>query len=324
MTKAICILSVIFNGFREDIKHHLTSICAHQNLRLNKTYNKFHPSISIGLIVFVIVYMLSIGMCWAQEVTAEEPTTEATQDTASAYPAGLDDPSLNLEELQLRLVPLTAEQLASLAVAWQKQVQTATQEIVDKSLEIRTAEGTEKETLRQERLALVEEQELIFEKFSAVISSFEARGGDPAEVAAMRSYLAAIIVEGRSRLTLQEFADSLIEWLISPDGGVGLGFRIAVIAGSFFGLFIVARIVRGWAQRAFSRVPALSKLLKGFLVMVVYWLTIAFGLMIVLAALGVNITPLFALVGGASFIIAFAPGRRPLITGQSIGTSNTQ
>lgn len=255
---------------------------------------------------------------------AEEPTTEATQDTASAYPAGLDDPSLNLEELQLRLVPLTAEQLASLAVAWQKQVQTATQEIVDKSLEIRTAEGTEKETLRQERLALVEEQELIFEKFSAVISSFEARGGDPAEVAAMRSYLAAIIVEGRSRLTLQEFADSLIEWLISPDGGVGLGFRIAVIAGSFFGLFIVARIVRGWAQRAFSRVPALSKLLKGFLVMVVYWLTIAFGLMIVLAALGVNITPLFALVGGASFIIAFAPGRRPLITGQSIGTSNTQ
>ena len=40
--------------------------------------------------------------------------------------------------------------------------------------------------------------------------------------------------------------------------------------------------------------------------MVVYWLTIAFGLMIVLAALGVNITPLFALLGGASFIIAFA------------------
>jgi small conductance mechanosensitive channel len=38
----------------------------------------------------------------------------------------------------------------------------------------------------------------------------------------------------------------------------------------------------------------------------VYWLTIAFGLMVVLAALGVNITPLFALVGGASFIIAFA------------------
>jgi small conductance mechanosensitive channel len=139
----------------------------------------------------------------------------------------------------------------------------------------------------------------------AVISSFEAKGGDPAEVAAMRDYLSAVI-EGRSQLTLQEFADSFLKWLVSPEGGVGIGFRIAVIVGSLFGLFIVARIVRAWARRAFNRVPNLSKLLSGFLVMAVYWLTIAFGLMIVLAALGVNITPLFALVGGASFIIAFA------------------
>ena len=37
-----------------------------------------------------------------------------------------------------------------------------------------------------------------------------------------------------------------------------------------------------------------------------YWLTLAFGFMFVLAAVGIDITPLFALVGGASFIIAFA------------------
>ena len=87
---------------------------------------------------------------------------------------------------------------------------------------------------------------------------------------------------------------------------MGVGFRILVIAGSLFVLFVVARIVRAWARSAFYRIPTLSKLLSSFLVMAVYWLTIAFGLMIVLAALGVNITPLFALVGGASFIIAFA------------------
>jgi small conductance mechanosensitive channel len=78
------------------------------------------------------------------------------------------------------------------------------------------------------------------------------------------------------------------------------------MAGAFFGLLIVARIVRAWVRRAVDRTPQISNLLSGFLVMVVYWLTIAFGLMIVLAALGVNVTPLFALVGGASFIIAFA------------------
>ncbi len=51
----------------------------------------------------------------------------------------------------------------------------------------------------------------------------------------------------------------------------------------------------------------ISKLLRpGFLAMVVYWITIAVGLMIVLSALGVDITPLFAIFGGGAFIIAFA------------------
>ena len=39
---------------------------------------------------------------------------------------------------------------------------------------------------------------------------------------------------------------------------------------------------------------------------IVYWVVLAVGLMLVLAALGVNITPLFALIGGISFIAAFA------------------
>jgi small conductance mechanosensitive channel len=225
---------------------------------------------------------------------------------ATAYPAGLDDPSIDLEELQLRLIPLTADQLGALAAAWQGRVRAATQAAVDKSLEIRAAEGTDTETMRKKRLALLEERGLIFEKFLAVVSGLEAKGGDPAEVAAMRDYLSAIKKEERSRLSPQEFADSLLKWLVSPEGGVEIAFRIAVITGSLFGLFVFARIVRAWARRAFNRVQTLSKLLSGFLVMAVYWLTIAFGLMVVLAALGVNITPLFALVGGASFIIAFA------------------
>lgn len=263
-------------------------------------------AISAVLGVSVIVCALSTGVGLAQDATAEEPAAEAAQDMEMAYPAGLDDPHIDLEELQLRLIPLTADQLSSLAAVWQEQARAATQAAVDKSLEIRAAEGTETEALRKNRLALLEERGLVFDKFSAVVSSLEAKGGDPAKVAALRDYLSAITREERSRLTPQEFADSLLKWLVSSDGGVGIAFRIAVIAGSLFGLFIFARIVRAWARSAFNRIPTLSKLLSGFLVMAVYWLTIAFGLMVVLAALGVNITPLFALVGGASFIIAFA------------------
>jgi hypothetical protein len=63
--------------------------------------------ISAGLGVFAMVCALSTGVGWAQD--------------APAYPAGLDDPSIDLEELQLRLIPLTVDQLGSLAGAWQEQ-----------------------------------------------------------------------------------------------------------------------------------------------------------------------------------------------------------
>jgi small conductance mechanosensitive channel len=264
------------------------------------------PAFNVKLGIVVIATMLLTGAGWAQDVTADNPLPEVVPETATAYPAGLDDLSIGVEELQLRLVPLTAEQLAPLAAAWLEHARAATQAAIDKRLEIRAAEGSETETLRQERLELLDERSLVFEKFSAVISSFERKGGDPAEVAAMRGYLSAVEIEGRSKLTLQEFADTFLDWLFSPEGGVGIGLRIAVVIGSLFGLLIVARIVRSWARRALNRVQDVSKLLSGFLAMIVYWITIAFGLMIVLAALGVDITPLFALVGGASFIIAFA------------------
>jgi small conductance mechanosensitive channel len=264
-------------------------------------------AIGVRLGAIGIASLLLTGVGLAQELAPEEsPVAAAALDTATAYPPGLDDPSIDLEELQLRLIPLTADELAPLAASWQAHARDATQRVIDKRLEIRAAEGTVAESLRQERLALLEKRELVFEKFSTVISSFEGKGGDPAEVAAMRGYITGTELEGRSRLSPQEFADSFVKWLVSPEGGVGIGLRIAIIVGSLFGLFIVARIVRSWARRTFSRVQNLSKLLSGFLVMAVYWLTIAFGLMIVLAALGVDITPLFALVGGASFIIAFA------------------
>jgi small conductance mechanosensitive channel len=260
------------------------------------------PTIA-GLGVLAMVLALSPGGAWAQDAVTE---AGAAQQTGPDYPAGLDDPSIDLEQLQLRLIPLTLENLRPLAAAWQDHARAATQAAVDKSLEVRAAEGDGAEALRRERLSLLEQRGIIFEKFSAVVSSLEAKGGDPEEVAKLRTYLSAITKRETSWMTPQEFADSFMTWLVSPEGGVQIAFRIAVVVGSLFGLFIVARIVRSWARRMFNRVPSLSKLLRGFLVMVVYWLTIAFGLMIVLAALGVNITPFFALLGGASFIIAFA------------------
>ncbi|MEE4120759.1 MAG: mechanosensitive ion channel domain-containing protein [Paracoccaceae bacterium] len=236
---------------------------------------------------------------------APDESSGATAE-APAYPEGLGDPAIPLDELRLRLVPLTVEELTALAEAWRANARDATLAVVEQSLAVRAADGAASEADVERRAALMEARGAIFERYAAVVSSLEAKGGDPALIDSLRTYRAAIAVEETATLEPEEIVSNVLNWLVSPEGGIQLALRIAVILGSLLGLLIVAGIVRAWARRTFDRVPNLSKLLRGFLAMVVYWLVIAVGLMVVLAALGVNITPLFALVGGASFIVAFA------------------
>ena len=258
---------------------------------------------SIALILSLLVVLIPLTGQAQTPTPSADPQSDA--ETPS-YPPRLDDLSIGLAEFRLRLLPLTEDELIPLAEAWRDKAKDATQAVVEQLVLIRD-EGTDAtEEQKQERSALVEERKAVFDRYSAVISSLEAKGGDTALVTQLRTYKSAITVEEKANLTTTEIMNDVLDWIVSPDGGIQVALRIAVIIGAFLGLLIVARIARGWARRVFARIPNLSKLLHGFLAMLVYWLTIAIGLMIVLAALGVNITPLFALVGGASFIIAFA------------------
>ena len=258
---------------------------------------------SIALILSLLVVLTPLT---GQAQTPAPDGAAPDAEEAPAYPSRLDDPGIALAEFRLRLLPLTVDELIPLAEAWRDQAKDATQAVVEQLVQIRDegAEATEEQ--KQARSALVDQRKDIFDRYSAVVSSLEAKGGDPALVEQLRTYQSAITVEEKANLTATEIMNDVLDWIVSPDGGIQVALRIAVVIGAFLGLLIVARIARGWARRIFGRIPNLSKLLHGFLAMVVYWLTIAIGLMIVLAALGVNITPLFALVGGASFIIAFA------------------
>ncbi|RDC72570.1 mechanosensitive ion channel family protein [Rhodovulum sp. 12E13] len=267
----------------------------------------------VPLLVFPVPSSLAQDAAPAEApADAPAPAEAAPQEAsdappeAPAYPEGLDDPAIPLDELRLRLVPLTVDELTALAEAWRANARDATLAVVEQSLAVRAADGAASEADVERRAALMEARGAIFERYAAVVSSLEAKGGDPALIDSLRTYRSAIAVEETANLEPEEIVSNVLNWLVSPEGGIQLAVRIAVIVGSLLGLLIVARIVRAWARRMFQRVPNLSKLLQGFLAMVVYWLVIAVGLMVVLAALGVNITPLFALVGGASFIVAFA------------------
>ncbi len=255
------------------------------------------------------------GAAWAQDTNAEQPINvseePATENTTSdeaipAYPAGLDDPTIDLAELRLRLIPLTVKQLSVLADSWQGIVAGQTEAVVDETIRVSKLPEAQKDAARENLVNLTATRDDGFDRFTAVVSNLAKKGGDEAAIATFRAYRASIIVQEKQQADWQTLLKEAGNWVVKRDGGIQLGIRVLVIGGTLLGLLIFARIIRAYAGRMFRHVPNISKLLQGFLAMVVYWITIAVGLMIVLSALGVDITPLFAVFGGGAFILAFA------------------
>ncbi|MEM1411103.1 MAG: mechanosensitive ion channel family protein [Pseudomonadota bacterium] len=241
---------------------------------------------------------------WGQNQDADVQVTETPPEVRVIQEL---TPELSLEQIKLLAAPLTAEQLAEQAAAWQAQLQEDMSKIASlKVAALDLEEGPEAEQLRAHIIALSDERNLVVEKFLALVDALERKGGDPAVVQGYQDYVRAAIAAEWAATDISTFASATWEWLVSFDGGVGILLRITAIIGSLFVLIIVARFVRGIANRALKRAKNLSHLLKEFLLKTVFWLTFAVGFMIVLGMFGVNITPLFAVLGGASFIIAFA------------------
>ena len=231
-------------------------------------------------------------------------TTASPEDPALA--SDLFRPDIPIEELAFRLVPLTREELGPLTEVWLGIVRETTSDIAElqvsliASPELRTPETNR--TLAQ----LVETRASQFERYTVVVDAFERKGGDPEQVSTLRAYRDAVLFEETMLASGRAIAFAILTWLTRPDGGLAVLRNLLIIAAAFAGLLVVARLSRGLTRRWLTRVPNLSKLLQVFLIGLVYWLVLSIGFLVVLAALGVNVSPVFAMIGGASFVLAFA------------------
>lgn len=242
----------------------------------------------------------------AQDAVAAAVDEDA-RDPETGLPIEVLDPAIGARELELRLVPLTKDELAALAEVWFGIVREKTQEVMAAQIAILKTEGDVASAARDKLTKLVHVRKSLFDKASKVANAWEKKGGaDEPRLAEMRAYRAAIIVEETRTADLQTLVNQAGAWVLERDGGIQFGINIIVIFASLFGLWFVARLARRLAARWVSKVPNLSKLLQAFLVALIYWVIFAIGLMVVLSALGIDISPVFALIGGASFILAFA------------------
>jgi small conductance mechanosensitive channel len=251
--------------------------------------------------LWVLVLMLAASLAVSGMVFAENADAKPT------VAAEILAPDVPVEELVLRLTPLTVDELAAAADAWREIAKQKTEEEIQVQIGAMGLTDEAAVTAARDKLvALAEERRELFARYSTVVDSWEKKGGDEKAIAEYRAYQNSIFVEKTRTADFETLLAGGLTWLAAEDGGIALGINILVIVASLVALLFVARMIRRVVRRYIVNVPNLSKLLQVFVVGVIYWLVLGFGLMIVLSGLGIDISPVFALVGGASFILAFA------------------
>ncbi|MFN7159457.1 MAG: mechanosensitive ion channel family protein, partial [Erythrobacter cryptus] len=231
---------------------------------------------------------------------------ESDADSASDSPARVTDPAISPGELAHLLIPLTKPELAEVTDRWLANVRAATQDIADLQADIKRNPAQPGDPRFARLKKMVELRAGLLARFSMAVDSFERKGGDPARVADLRAYREAVLYEETAQAGTAALAGSLLTWLGRADGGLALLRRIGIALLALGAIVLVARFARGFVHVWLGRFSRLSRLLQSFIATMFFWMFIIVGLLVVLASIDIDITPLFALIGGASFILAFA------------------
>ncbi|MBT8474017.1 MAG: mechanosensitive ion channel family protein [Alphaproteobacteria bacterium] len=233
-----------------------------------------------------------------------QPAEPKTSDVPPA--AALTNPEVSLNELAHRLVPLTKDELDPLAKTWLEIVKVKTAEIAELQVDLLDAPSAATDETYQALATMVEVRAGLFERFSMVVSALQKKGGDEALVTELWAYRDSVLSSETKLASPKAITMAFFKWLTRADGGVAIAKDIGLVVLIFLALVFVSKSVQVLFRRWIGRVPNMSKLLQSFLVGAVYWLVLTVGLLVAVAAIGVNVTPLFAMIGGASFILAFA------------------
>jgi small conductance mechanosensitive channel len=211
-----------------------------------------------------------------------------------------------LDQLNLKLMPLTRADLAEEAASVRDLARSMLEDLAAAKIQLNQATGDRVAGAKERAEWLAHECRDVFQRLDTVLTAWGAKGGDPAAIAEYRQYMGAVMVEGVKSADASALVATVGKWLVSRDGGIALGIKMLVLVLAFVVLLFVAKFVSSLARRGVKRVPNLSTLLANFTVRASFLATLILGLMIVLAMMGADMGPVFAVVGGASFIAAFA------------------
>jgi len=269
-----------------------------------------------GLIGLVVCLLLSgSGMAASQ--------TEVDDQTAT-----IEGPlEVPVEVLHMRVKHLSADELTEEADRWLavlkdtvRRLNEAKTELYRENLVLQAAAPTADVELESEakdrlleRVAMLREERVrAIDRLNVVLDELSAKRGLTAEdaeqekVLEYRRYVDAVKGVEVDTSDWQALRSTVYTWTVSPEGGRrmawGFGEFVLIVAG----FWLLSLLLRRVAGKAMVLASGASQILRRFVVNSVGRITIIVGLLLGLAALEINITPLVAVIGAAGFVIAFA------------------
>ncbi|GAB1545054.1 hypothetical protein NUACC21_77300 [Scytonema sp. NUACC21] len=143
----------------------------------------------------------------------------------------------------------------------------------------------------------------IVDRFKVVLAELEAKGGDSKSY---QQYIEAISIVAVDLKDSEGLGVRLLSWIQSGEGGLRWATNVGKFVGIVIASIIVSQILGIILNRILKRMGGASELLRHFTVMLVKRGGIVVGLMLALTALEVSLGPILALIGGVSFVLAFA------------------
>ncbi len=210
------------------------------------------------------------------------------------------------DDLEILLVPLTAEELSDVAGSWQGYVRSQLEDVAQINLQLRSASGEQEASLRSQLSSLSESGSDFLNNYRLVLEAWTLKGAKAEELEPHTDYILALKAGALKTTDLQTLFQNAWTWLFSWDGGVGVLMAALGVLLAVWAMMFIARMVRRITERGLGKIPTISRMLKRFIATTVYWVVFVLGILVVLALFGVNVTPLFAVLGGLSFILGFA------------------
>jgi small conductance mechanosensitive channel len=230
------------------------------------------------------------------------PSPALAQGTPESYLTQVQNPDLAREDLQALVKPLSEAELGQVAEIWRGYLQSNLEQTARKDLS--SHQGAK--LAQEQRGALLDAQRSLELKYRDVLAEWREKGADAAALRLHELYLKSALKSTLRSFNPLELTRSLERWLFSPDGGIHVLYSLIGFGVAAWALFIWAGFSTRLVERALAKTSTLSRILKKFLLKVVYWVTFVLGGLVFFSFLGVNVTPFFAIFGGVSFILGFA------------------